>query len=142
MDSRVMSLRAQKWKQIIVACNTSGMKKADWMRLHGISEKSFYRWQTMLRDQVLKEAEGNQPVISEQVTASERSPRQDLIPGFVDMTALIAREDKYSTAVTPNDPPKQITPELMIQVGSYNLYIGSGVTEATLSTVLRVIGHA
>ena len=33
-------------------------------------------------------------------------------------------------------------PELMIQVGSYKLYIGSGVTEATLTTVLKVIGHA
>ena len=39
-------------------------------------------------------------------------------------------------------PEESIHPELMIQTGRYKLYIGSGVSEATLSTVLKVIGHA
>ena len=35
-----------------------------------------------------------------------------------------------------------LEPELVLQAGSYHLYIGSGITESTLATVLRVIGNA
>ena len=65
------------------------------------------------------------------------------MPELVDMTAIISQKPggKIST-VQSAVPQKQITPEIMIQVGPYNLYIGSDVSEATLATVLKVIGHA
>lgn len=142
MDSRVMSLRAQRWKEIIAACNTSGMKKVDWMRLHGVSEKSFYRWQNILRDQVLDEVETSYPIVPEYRAVSEKR-QAGAVPELVDMTAIISQKPggKIST-VQSAVPQKQITPEIMIQVGPYNLYIGSDVSEGTLATVLKVIGHA
>ncbi len=33
MDARVMAIRMEKWREIIVTCNTSGMKKKEWMQL-------------------------------------------------------------------------------------------------------------
>ena len=144
MDSRVMSLRAQRWKEIIAACNTSGMKKADWMRLHGVSEKSFYRWQNILRDQVLDEVETSYPIVPDYVAVSDkRAAGAGAVPELVDMTAIISQKpDGKTSPMLSATSQKQITPEIMIQAGPYNLYIGSGVTEATLSTVLKVIGHA
>lgn len=129
-----MSLRAQRWKQIIVACNTSGMKKADWMRLHGVSEKSFYRWQTLFRNKALDEME--------EAESLQRVQGQEMIPGFVDVTALIAQKEELPKSFQVGKQPEQLTPELMIQVGRYNLYIGSKVTESTLATVLKVISNA
>ena len=66
---------------------------------------------------------------------------------FFDLTTALANQTSEITARTWAEPvnsipQKQITPEIMIQAGPYNLYIGSGITETTLATVLKVIGHA
>ena len=59
----------------------------------------------------------------------------------MEITGIIGQEkEKGRTLVSAEK--NQIEPELMIQIGSYQLYIGSGVTESTLATVLKVIGHA
>ena len=137
-----MSLRAQRWREIISACNTSGMKKIDWMRIHNVSPKNFYRWQKLLRDHALEEDYGY-PIVPDHITLS--SKRQDQSPEtqFVDMTAMITREtETVRKSASESVVPKKITPELVIQAGRYNLYIGSGITESTLTTVLKVIGNA
>ena len=137
-----MSLRSQRWKQIIVACNTSGMKKADWMRLHGVSEKSFYRWQTRFRKEALDEAAESAAISAGQAESLQRAQGQEMIPGFVDVTALITRKEELPRSFQAGNQSEQLTPELMIQAGRYNLYIGSDITESTLATVLKVIGNA
>ena len=142
MDSRVMSLRAQRWREIISACNTSGMKKIDWMRIHNVSPKNFYRWQKLLRDHALEEDYGY-PIVPDHIVLSSKSQVQSPETQFVDMTAMITREtETVRKTASESVVPKQITPELVIQAGRYNLYIGSGITESTLTTVLKVIGNA
>jgi hypothetical protein len=118
------------------------MKKVDWMRLHGVSEKSFYRWQNILRDQVLDGVETSYPIVPDYVAVSDKR-QAGAVPELIDMTAIISQKPggKISPAQSAV-PQKQITPEIMIQAGPYNLYIGNSVTEATLATVLKVIGHA
>ncbi len=137
-----MSLRAQRWKQIIIECNSSGMKKADWMRLHGVSDKSFYRWQTALRDQILKELEERQKGVLKQEDNFSASQCQNPNDKFADITTLITQKDGSFGNGISNAPAGQISSEIMIQVGQYHLFIGSNVSESTLGTVLRVIGHA
>ena len=137
-----MSLRVQHWKEIIVACNTSGMKKIDWMRLHGVSEKSFYRWQTLFRKEALDEATENAAISAEQAESLQRVQGQEMTPGFVDVTALITRKEELPRSCQAGNQSEQLTPELMIQAGRYNLYIGRGITESTLAMVLKVIGNA
>ena len=67
---------------------------------------------------------------------------------FFDLTTVLARQangpstQTWAEPVNNKVPQCGIEPEIMIQAGPYNLYIGSGVTETTLTTVLRVIGHA
>lgn len=65
-----------------------------------------------------------------------------MIPGFVDVTALVTREEGLQRPFQVGNQAEQLAPELVIQAGRYNLYIGSGVTETTLATVLKVIGNA
>ncbi len=137
-----MSLRAQRWKQIIIECNTSGMRKTDWMRLHGVSEKSFYRWQTTLRDQILKELEERQKGLLKQADDFSTSQCQNPNDIFADVTTLITQKDGSFGNGISNDPALQISPEIMIQVGQYHLFIGRNVSESTLGTVLRVISRA
>ena len=118
------------------------MKKIDWMRVHNVSPKNFYRWQKLLRDHALEEDYGY-PIVPDHITLSSKSQDQSPETQFVDMTAMITREtETVRKSASESVVPKQITPELVIQAGRYNLYIGSGITESTLTTVLKVIGHA
>ena len=119
------------------------MKKADWMRLHGVSEKSFYRWQTALRDQILKELEERQKGVLKQADDFSAFQCQSPNDRFVDVTALITqRGGSFGNNGVSDIQAGQISPEIMIQIGQYHLYIGSNVSDSTLGTVLRVIGHA
>ena len=136
MDARVMAMRMERWREIIVACNTSGMKKKEWMRIHNVSPKMFYRKQKELRDYEMKKV-GITPA---DIPAGQTSTE------FFDLTTVLSRQTKEISTPTGkryDNYALQINqPELMIQVGAYNLYIGNGITESTLATVLRAINHA
>ena len=130
MDPRVKELRLMRWKEIIVACNTSGMKKKEWMEANHINSKSFYRMQKEIREYELEKMP--LPRLSEM---NSESPQQ-----FVDITTIVKGLDTNRASM--DRAGEKLVPEVMLQAGPYNLYIGSGVTEATLATVLKVIGHA
>ena len=137
MDARIMAMRMERWREIIVACNTSGMKKKEWMQIHNVSPKMFYRKQKQLREYEMEKAG-----ITPADIPTGQKPAE-----FFDLTTELTRQTNKvptQTCAEPINsiPQNQITPEIMIQAGPYNLYIGSGVTETTLTTVLRVIGHA
>lgn len=137
MDARIMGMRMERWREIIIACNTSGMKKKEWLQIHNISPKTFYRNQKQLREYEMEKA----GLTSVAIPASQSHTE------FFDLTTALTRQANEIKTQTWAEPinsisPNQMTPEVMIQVGSYNLYIGSGVTETTLATVLKVISRA
>lgn len=136
MDPRIKQLRLMRWKEIIVACNTSGMKKRDWMAQNNINSRSFYRKQKEIREYELNNMELILP--TDQVGVAGRTRRE-----FVDMTLLAkpsvgqrcTEQTEYQCRVDA------IQPEMMLQAGRYQLYIGSKVTESTLKTVLEVLKY-
>lgn len=44
-------VRCEQWTSIIKECLASGMPKTTWCREHGISDKSFFYWQRILREE-------------------------------------------------------------------------------------------
>lgn len=51
MDKITHQVRCERWTKIINECLASGMKKTAWCREHGISPKSFFYWQRILREE-------------------------------------------------------------------------------------------
>ncbi len=49
MDEITDEVRLREWGAAIAECNNSGMRKREWCRLHGISEKTFYYRQRLVR---------------------------------------------------------------------------------------------
>ena len=45
MDKTTHQIRCERWLKIINECLASGMKKSEWCKANGISDKSFYYWQ-------------------------------------------------------------------------------------------------
>ena len=142
LDCRVMGIRERQWMDIITECNASHMNKKEWMKLHNISPKNFYRWQKVLRERALNKMEDyGYPILPRYAEGECEASGREQVTDFVEITGIIGQEkEKGRTLVSAEK--NQIEPELMIQIGSYQLYIGSGVTESTLATVLKVIGHA
>lgn len=44
-------VRCEQWTSIIKECLASGMPKTTWCREHGISDKAFFYWQRILREE-------------------------------------------------------------------------------------------
>ena len=51
MDKITHKVRCEQWTSIIKECPASGMPKTTWCREHGISDKSFFYWQRILREE-------------------------------------------------------------------------------------------
>ena len=64
--------------------NTSGMKKKEWMRIHNVSPKMFYRKQKELRDYEMKKAGITPADIPAGQTPTE----------FFDLTMALSRQTK------------------------------------------------
>ena len=84
MDEKAKNVRAQQWVQTIHACNSSGMRKADWCKANGICLKSFYNWQRRLRNQL---ACNVQPCLPEETS-------QAIVPVPIGMSAQPALQEE------------------------------------------------
>ena len=51
MDKSTHQVRCEHWLKLINNCLSSGMKKNEWCKVHGVSEKAFYYWQRILRNE-------------------------------------------------------------------------------------------
>ena len=61
MDKITHQVRAEHWTRILNECMNSGMPKNAWCRANGISEKQFFYWQRILRQEAY-EASQNPPL--------------------------------------------------------------------------------
>ena len=115
---------------IITECNASDMNKKEWMRIHNISPKNFYRWQKVLRERALNEMEDyGYPILPAHDEEAGKAGSQEGTTNFVDITGIIAHEAERKVALV-SAGKKEIEAELILQVGSYNLYIAGRMKNA------------
>lgn len=137
MNQKVAAIRTKQWRQIIQDCinRNPGISKRQWCRENGVRYRSFMYWQRkfQLKAIDLMENHGTKlPVKQEPVSAQ----------AFVDMTSqleVLQTEREFSPASSELTP---LAAELMIQAGSFRIYVNGSIQEATLETVMRVIRHA
>ena len=51
MDKSAHQIRCEQWTQIINECLSSGMSKTAWCKANDISDKAFFYWQRILRNE-------------------------------------------------------------------------------------------
>ena len=57
MDKITHKVRCEQWTAIINECLASGMPKTTWCRANGISDKQFFYWQRILRQEAYQQME-------------------------------------------------------------------------------------
>ena len=138
MNQKALCVRTEQWRRIVRECINRDPKisKRQWCLENSIRYRSLMYWQQKFQKEalavtVINDHENSLPVQSGSVNA----------PAFADMTARLE-----ALQVEQCPPAEQETlmpePELMIQAGSYRIYVSSSLHESTLETVMRVLSHA
>ena len=64
------------------------------------------------------------------------------VPAFADVTPQLEALRAEQKSVPTELEVATLAPELMIQAGSFRIYVNGSIRETTLETVMRVIHHA
>ena len=65
MDKSTHQIRCEQWSRLINDCLASGQSKKTWCQENGVSEKAFYYWQRILRNEAyieMKQLPASAPV--------------------------------------------------------------------------------
>lgn len=119
MDKITHKVRCEQWTNIIKECLASGMPKTTWCREHGISDKSFFYWQRILREEAYLTTLGNTlaPAINE-----------NSAPATTDFIE-IKMNDQASESINP------FKPDVVIRRGSVSIEISNTATEEILNKI-------
>lgn len=109
MDKTTHQIRCERWLKIINECLASGMKKSKWCEINGVSIKSFYYWQRILRNEAYIDA-----VTAKQVPSTVPTSVPQKMP-FVELKASSFQET----------PTPAFQPAIIIRQGSMSLEISN-----------------
>ena len=127
------------WKKIIMAAESSGLKRIEWMRKHGISDKSYYYWHRKLirygmldgNNEGLEEFELPAEIASTIPTEVCGKNGQGLVEYLIPKGSQ-PDQSRYAPCI-------QISSRIMIQYGGANVYIEDDFNDQALFRVLGVI---
>ena len=116
MDKSTHEIRYKQWKQIISNCLASGQTKKQWCRDNGVSEKSFYNWQRILRNESYIELQHSAQIVP--VRQAQELP-----------TALVELKDVSKNSITTG----VFRPDIIIRKGQICLEISNSASKELLS---------
>ena len=119
MDKITHKVRCEQWTNIIKECLASGMPKMTWCREHGISDKSFFYWQRILREEAY---------LSTLENTLTPAVKENSVPTTTDFVE-IKMTDHTSSSASP------FKPDVVIRRGSVSIEISNTATEELLNKV-------
>ena len=119
MDKINHKVRCEQWTSIIKECPASGMPKTTWCREHGISDKSFFYWQRILRE------EAYLTTLENTLTPAVKENPAPTTTDFIE----IKMTDQASSSTSP------FKPDVVIRRGAVSIEISNTATEELLNKV-------
>lgn len=119
MDKITHKVRCEQWTNIIKECLASGMPKTTWCREHGISDKFFFYWQRILRE------EAYLTTLENTLTPAVKENSAPTTTDFIE----IKMTDQVSSADSP------FKPDVVIRKGPVSIEISNTATEELLNKV-------
>lgn len=119
MDKITHKVRCEQWTSIIKECLASGMPKTTWCREHGISDKSFFYWQRILRE------EAYLTTLESTLTPAVKENPAPTTTDFIE----IKMTDQASSSTS------LFKPDVIIRRGAVSIEISNTATEELLNKV-------
>ena len=120
MNRVTHAMRRQKWMAIVQECNSSGMKKKDWLAEHNIDPKKFYRWQRRLQMEV-----GTDIVMTQ---SSQKPVPAEPTPSFGILK-------KPETVTVPYHP------SVTLHKGDVHVEIDEDISDEFLLRIVKAVSH-
>lgn len=126
MDKITHQVRAEHWAKILNECMNSGMNKTAWCKANGISDKQFFYWQRILRQE-----------------AYENSRQTELTEVSKSSLRAVAETVSFTEVKLPEEtlPDPLFHPDIVIRKGNFTLEISNSASETPLSRI-RGLLHA
>lgn len=123
MERITHQMRRERWSKIISECLASGMSKTAWCRQNGISDKAFFYWQKILRQEAYALA------VPENNPSSLTSLQQSAAIPFVEL--------KLEQDPSLNSVYNGFKPDAVIQADGLLI----GLTNAASPELIRAVGN-
>lgn len=120
MDKITHQVRAERWAKILNECMNSGMNKTAWCKANGISDKQFFYWQRILRQE-----------------AYENSQQTGLAEANNSSLREVAETVSFAEVKLPEEtlPSPVFRPDIVIRKGNLTLEISNSASESLLSRI-------
>lgn len=151
MESDLRDLTVEDWRQIVDDANSSDLTKREWCARAGIAEKTLYYWQRKFREEDTQQQTEEAASVDTQAEEST----------FVELPLEVTCGGTLPSAanVLPPEGPAQpipakahkpcevkagisFVPEMAIQTGDFQLFIGGNISEKALRVAMEVLRHA
>ena len=132
MDRITHAMRREYWARTIKACNTSGMKKKDWLVENNVNEKSFYRWQKILRSE-----EGCKLILDGAVQTAVSGTEQTLP---VNLPKVEDKQAEFGVLAPPAES-KPTESAAVLRSGRLEVEITEDISDSFLLRIIRAMSH-
>ena len=136
MDQKVAEIRNEQWRRTVYECinRDPNISRRQWCEDNGIKFRSLMYWQRKFQQEALAQMEHGEAALPARTV-------ETCVPVFADVTEKL--EQLQTDQENRNDPCSlTIAPELIIQAGSYQIYVNGSIQMTTLEKVMRVISRA
>ena len=85
MDKITHKVRCEQWTAIVNECLASGMPKTTWCKANGISDKQFFYWQRILRQEAYQQMESQSASPASSALVPDVKEEKSSHPAFVEI---------------------------------------------------------
>lgn len=128
MDKITHKVRCEQWTAIINECLASGMPKTTWCKANGISDKQFFYWQRILRQEAYQQMESQSTSPASSALVPDVKEEKSSHPAFVEIRPVTSETGSFT-----------FRPDVIIHSGDLTVEIANTASEELLRKLWGII---
>lgn len=128
MDKITHKVRCEQWTAIINECLASGMPKTTWCKANGISDKQFFYWQRILRQEAYQQMGSQSTSPASSALVPDVKKEKSSHPAFVEIRPVTSETGSFT-----------FRPDVIIHSGNLTVEIANTASEELLRKLRGII---
>ena len=128
MDKITHKVRCEQWTAIINECLASGMPKTTWCKANGISDKQFFYWQRILRQEAYQQMGSQSTSPASSALVPDVKEEKSSHPAFVEIRPVTSETGSFT-----------FRPDVIIHSGNLTVEIANTASEELLRKLRGII---
>lgn len=128
MNKITHKVRCEQWTAIINECLASGMPKTTWCKANGISDKQFFYWQRILRQEAYQQMESQSTSPASSALVPDVKEEKSSHPAFVEIRPVTSETGSFT-----------FRPDVIIHSGDLTVEIANTASEELLRKLRGII---